>query len=174
MSRTCQYLSNGIESVKVSSVKLTSPGLVNTCQMVQNRPRSCFKGFPRFPEAWKTLLSRRRSSWQSSGPSHVQMLVRARRWISQLPGTSARRHVGRANHPARRVSPARWRVLRARRARSPWVARAIQRTEFPRESLARLWRSVLASLAQCTLDNQPTQARWQTCAAAQLDNVRRI
>ena len=137
--------------------------LVRPCQMAQNRysklffgpltrkllvkPRrmqkSCCKGFRRSPEAWKTLLSLRRSSWQSSGPSYVQTLLRPRRRISQLPGTSARG--------------------------LPWVARTIQRDEFPRGSLARLSRSVLASLAQCTLDNQPTQARWRTCAAAQLD-----
>ena len=37
-------------------------------------------------------------------------------------------------------------------------------------SLARPSRSMPASLAPVHLDNRPSQARWRTCAAAQLDN----
>ena len=73
--------------------------LVKPCQMAKNRyskllfgpltrkllvkPRrmrkSSCKGFRRSPDAWKTLLALRRSSWQSSGPSCVQTLLRPRR-----------------------------------------------------------------------------------------------
>ena len=52
--------------------------LVKPCRM----RKSCCKGFRRSPDAWKTLLALRRSSWQSSGPSCVQTLLRPRRRIS--------------------------------------------------------------------------------------------
>ena len=47
--------------------------------------KSCCKGLRRSPEAWKTLLSPRRSSWQSSGPSYVQTLLRPRRRKGDQP-----------------------------------------------------------------------------------------
>ena len=141
---TCPGLVNTCQMVLNLSrlARSKSPGLVSTCQMVQNRPRSCFEGFRRFPEAWKTLLSRRRSSWQSFGQSHVQFLIRPRRWISQLPGTSARRHVGRisklpgtsarrhvgrASPPARRVSPGRYPLHRETEQAKRGGGRARQR-----------------------------------------------
>ena len=84
------------------SVGFSAHLLVRPCQMAKNRysklffgpltrkllvkPRrmrkSCCKGFRRSPDAWKTLLALRRSSWQSSGPSCVQTLLRPRRRIS--------------------------------------------------------------------------------------------
>ena len=57
---------------------LTRKLLVKPCRM----RKSCCKGFRRSPDAWKTLLALRRSSWQSSGPSCVQTLLRPRRRIS--------------------------------------------------------------------------------------------
>ena len=109
--------------------------LVSPCQMAKNqyfklncgpltrkflvKPRrkrkSCCKGFRRSHEAWKTLLSPRRSSWQSSGPSYVQTLIQPRRRISQLPG-SARAACRGSREPSSATSfpGGRWRVLRAR------------------------------------------------------------
>ena len=76
---TCQALSNGQNRYsKLFFGPLTRKLLVKPCRM----RKSCCKGFRRSPDAWKTLLALRRSSWQSSGPSCVQTLLRPRRRIS--------------------------------------------------------------------------------------------
>ena len=74
--RPCQMVKNRYS--KLYFGPLTRKLLVKPCRM----RKSCCKGFRRSPDAWKTLLALRRSSWQSSGPSCVQTLLRPRRRIS--------------------------------------------------------------------------------------------